>query len=75
MINYRILRTILPLILCLASTTSLPAKQEPKLSEEQIKKFLRTAKVIGDKPTCDGITSPYRLTLTESLLPPSQLPM
>jgi hypothetical protein len=65
MTYYRILRTILPVILCLASTTLLPGRQGPKLSEEQIKEFLRTAKVIASKHTSDGITSPYRLTLTD----------
>jgi hypothetical protein len=55
-------------ILCLASTTFLPARQEPKLSEEQIKEFLRTAKVIASRHTSDGITSPYRLTLTDETI-------
>jgi hypothetical protein len=68
MIHYRILRTILPVILCLASTTLLPGRQRPKLSEEQIKEFLRTAKVIASKQTSDGITSPYRLTLTDGTI-------
>jgi hypothetical protein len=68
MIQYRILRTILPAIVCLASTTFLPGRQEPKLSEGQIKEFLRTAKVIANKQTSKGITSPYRLTLTDGTI-------
>jgi len=68
MIRYRNLRTILPVMFCLASTTFLPARQEPKISEEQIKEFLRTAKVIASKHTSDGITSPFRLTLTDGTI-------
>ena len=63
MFNYRILRTILPVALFLASSTFLPARQEPKLSEEQIKEFLRTAEVANSKHTSKGVTAPYRLTL------------
>jgi hypothetical protein len=68
MIQYRSLRTILPAIVCLASTIFLPASQEPKLSEEQIKVFLRTAKVIAKKRTSTGVTSPYQLTLTDGTI-------
>jgi hypothetical protein len=68
MFNYRILRTILPVALFLALSTLLPARQEPKLTEEQIKEFLRTAKVVTDKHTSKGITAPYRLTLTDGTI-------
>jgi len=68
MFNYRILRTILPVVLFLASAIFLPAQQEPKLSEEQIKEFLRTARVVASKHTSKGITSPYHLTLTDGTI-------
>jgi hypothetical protein len=41
---------------------------EPKLSEEQQKEFLRHAKVIKSRQTSKGITSPWRLTLTDGTL-------
>jgi len=50
---------------CVASTLCLPAQEEPKLSEEQMKDFLLNAKVTVVKHTPKGITSPYRLTLND----------
>src|ERR1043165_4087090 len=41
---------------------------EPKLSEEQQKGFLLHAKVIKSRQTSKGITSPWRLTLTDGTL-------
>ncbi len=43
---------------------SLPS-QEPDFSEEQIRAFLLNAKVIAFRHTGKGITSPYRLTMTD----------
>jgi hypothetical protein len=68
MFHVRILRTILPVVLFLASSISLPARQEPKLSEEQMKEFLRTAEVVNSKRTSKGVTAPYRLTLTDGTI-------
>ena len=65
MLHHRILRTILPILWFLTSTTFLPARQEPKFSEEQMKEFLLNAKMVASKHTSKGITSPYRLTLTD----------
>ncbi len=42
--------------------------QEPSLSEEQMKNFLRTAKVIKSKSISKGVTSPHRLTLTDGTI-------
>ncbi len=53
---------------CLAVTVFLTASGEPRLDEEQIKQFLRTAKVISSKRTEIGITHPWRLTLTDGQL-------
>jgi len=65
MFNHRILRATVPVLVWLALTTFLPAQQEPKLSEEQTKTFLKTAEVIARKNTPKGVTSPYRLTLSD----------
>jgi hypothetical protein len=65
MLHHRILRTILPILWFLASTSLLSARQEPKFSEEQMKEFLLNAKIVASKHTSKGITSPYRLTLTD----------
>jgi len=68
MFIYRILRMLLPVTLFLASSTFLPARQGPKLSEEQIKEFLRTAKVVDSKRTSKGVTAPYQLTMTDGTI-------
>jgi hypothetical protein len=39
--------------------------QEPNLSAQEMKQFLRTAKVINFKHTSKGITAPWRLTLSD----------
>lgn len=41
---------------------------EQNLTEEEMRKFLLTAKVINSKPTSKGITSPFRLTLSDGRL-------
>ena len=68
MFSIRNLRTPLPIIVLLFSATFLHARQEPKLSEEQTKEFLRTAKVVDSRHTSQGVTSPYRLTLTDGTI-------
>jgi hypothetical protein len=40
----------------------------PQLSEEQIRQFLLTAKVLKSRQTRKGITNPYRLTLSDGAL-------
>ena len=68
MFNHRILRTIFPVLLLLASSIPLPALQEPELTEQQIRSFLLNAKVIASKHTSKGVTSPYRLTMTDGTI-------
>lgn len=41
---------------------------EPKLTEEQIRQFLLTANVVKSRQSRKGITSPYRLTLSDGAL-------
>jgi hypothetical protein len=54
-------------VLCLA-VLSQAAAQEPNLSEEEMKQFLLQAKVINFKHTSKGVTSPWRLTLSDGKL-------
>ena len=56
---------ILSALVLLALSTLCPAQQESQLTAEQQREFLLNAKVIGQKQTSKGITSPYRLTLTD----------
>jgi hypothetical protein len=55
------------IVLCLA-VLSRAAAQEPNLSEQEMKQFLLQAKVINFKHTSKGVTSPYRLTLSDGKL-------
>src|SRR6266436_1563468 len=41
------------------------AADEPALTKDQIKQFLRTAKVVKSEQSKKGITNPWRLTLTD----------
>jgi hypothetical protein len=65
MLLSRLRLILLPLAILLAPVTSMPAQDEPKLSKEQMKEFLLKAKVLNEKVTPKGITSPYRLTLSD----------
>ena len=47
---------------------TLMAADEPTLSKDQIKQFLLTAKVIRSRPANKGITSTFRLTLSDGTL-------
>jgi hypothetical protein len=47
---------------------TLTATDEPTLSKEQIKQFLLTAKVVDKRPVYTGVTSTFRLTLTDGTL-------
>src|SRR5690349_3456184 len=52
------------------SQTAVPAAPAaaPDLSVEQIKTFLRTAKVIKTRSTTKGVTAPKRLTLSDGVI-------
>ena len=47
---------------------TLTGADEPTLSKDQIKQFLLTAKVIRSRPASKGITSTFRLTLSDGTL-------
>jgi hypothetical protein len=72
----RSLRAVfLPLVLAAAALSALaltdvqkaaaPAPSEPAWGTNQIREFLLNAKIVGGKKTGKGITSPWRLTLTD----------
>lgn len=44
------------------------AADEPNLNKDQIEQFLLIAKVVGSRHTSKGVTSPWRLTLTDGTL-------
>src|SRR6266581_1101825 len=52
-------------IVSLICPRSVSAADEPTLTNEQIKQFLLTAKVIKSKQSGKGVTSPWRLTLSD----------
>jgi hypothetical protein len=54
-------------VLCLA-VLSQAAAQEPNLTEQEMKQFLLHAKIINAKHTSKGVTSPWRLTLSDGKL-------
>src|SRR5438552_15629313 len=52
-------------IVSLICPRSVSAADESTLTNEQIKQFLLTAKVVKSKQSGKGITSPWRLTLSD----------
>jgi hypothetical protein len=58
-------RLILAALLCLTCGLFAVAGDEPSLTKEQIKEFLRTAKVVNSRPASKGITGTWRLTLSD----------
>lgn len=73
--------TILAAVLCLAAISisvadhrdfgffeAQAAQVDPILTEEEMRQFLLTAKVMRFKQTSKGVTRPYRLTLTDGRL-------
>ena len=68
MIPFRFRKSIPFLVVCSAFAVLMYAQEEPNLTEEQMKEFLLNAKVIASRNTTKGITSPFRLTLTDGNL-------
>ena len=54
--------------LLLAGFAAAADDSTPKLSNDQIRQFLLTAKVVKSRQSSKGITSPWRLTLTDGAL-------
>ncbi len=59
---------LFPAALWLATATWLPAQEEPKLTEDQMRVFLLNAKVVSGKTTAKGITAPSELTLSDGTI-------
>ena len=55
-------------VVCLAAACSAIRADEPNLTEDQIRQFLLKAKIVQWHQTSKGITSPWRLTLTDGTL-------
>jgi hypothetical protein len=58
-------RLILVAVVCLTCGLFAVAADEPTLTKEQIKQFLRTAKVVGSREAKKGVTHTMRLTLSD----------
>ena len=56
------------LMLCLMPAPSALGADDQHLSKEEIKHFLRTAKVINSRPSAKGVTHPTRLTLSDGTI-------
>ena len=54
--------------ICLICPVLIAASDEPNLSNEQMRQFLLTAKVVASRHTSEGITQPWRLTLSDDTL-------
>ena len=55
-------------LVCLAAAGFLVGSDEPTLNKEEMKQFLQTAKVINSREIGTGVTSPWRLTLSDGKL-------
>ncbi len=55
-------------MMVLTFTISLNAQNQEKLTEEQMRDFLLNAKVMSSRQTGKGVTSPYRLTLSDGTI-------
>jgi hypothetical protein len=58
-------RVVLPALLLVAAIASPAAAPQPALSKEEMRQFLLTAEVVKSRNTPKGITSPWRLTLSD----------
>jgi len=61
-------RRIIAVVVCMICSHVVRAADETTLTKDQIKTFLLKAKVVGSKQTSKGITSPWRLTLSDGTI-------
>ena len=59
---------ILVVVVCLTCALSAVAADEQSLTKDQIKEFLRTAKVVNSHQASKGITGTWRLTLSDGTI-------
>lgn len=62
------IRPVLLVLACVVVPLTASWADDAPLSKEQIKVFLQTAKVIGQKDTNKGVTHPWRLTLSDGTI-------
>jgi hypothetical protein len=55
-------------VILLAAASFAAVSAQPQLTEEQMKEFLLTAKVVKSRQSKKGVTSPYHLTLSDGTL-------
>ena len=58
-------RVVIFALVCLIFPHVVSAADEPTLTKDQIKTFLSKAKVVASKQSSKGVTSPWRLTLSD----------
>jgi hypothetical protein len=61
-------RFIAAALVCLSCSLLVSTADEPALTKEQIKNFLLTAKVVKSEHSKKGVTSPWKLTLSDGTL-------
>lgn len=62
------IRPVLLVLACVVVPLTASWADDAPLSKEQIKVFLQTAKVVGQKDTNKGVTHPWRLTLSDGTI-------
>ncbi|HEV3511796.1 MAG TPA: hypothetical protein VGS05_08850 [Candidatus Sulfotelmatobacter sp.] len=62
------IRPVLLVLACVAVSLTASWADDAPLTKEQIKVFLQTAKVVGQKDTNKGVTHPWRLTLSDGTI-------
>jgi len=65
MVHQQWRRLIIFALACLIFPHVVSAADEPTLTKDQIKTFLSKAKVVASKQSSKGVTSPWRLTLSD----------
>ncbi len=61
-------RLFIAVAVCLMCSQVVSAADETTLTKDQIKTFLLKAKVVGSKQSSKGVTSPWRLTLSDGTI-------
>ncbi len=61
-------RVLVVVAVCLAVASATAIAQEPNLTEQQMREFLLKAKIVDSRPIGKGVTSPWRLTLSDGSL-------
>lgn len=61
-------RLLLIVLVCAMLPFAAPAADDTQLTKEQMKVFLQTAEIINSKPSANGTTHPWRLTLSNGTI-------